>query len=162
MASAWLASTRAVVKAKKLANYGHTMMRKQGTCCLEKEIMQGTMRGARRRGRPHTAWMDNIKTWTGLTMEESVRMAEDRDKWRKYFHGVANPRIEDDWRTEQNRTYRYTRPRLRDARMKASVILNIHIISTCLYLHYIIIRCVIFQCGEVLFLEWKPNLTLAY
>jgi len=39
--------------------------------------MQGTMRGARRRGRPRTAWMDNIKTWTGLTMEESVRMAED-------------------------------------------------------------------------------------
>jgi len=23
--------------------------------------------------------MDNIKTWTGLTMEESVRMAEDRE-----------------------------------------------------------------------------------
>ena len=42
-----------------------------------------------------TAWMDNIKTWTGLSVEESVRMTEDRDKWRKYVHGVANPRIED-------------------------------------------------------------------
>jgi len=40
-------------------------------------------------------WMDNIKTWTGLAVEESVRMTEDRDKWRKYVHGVANPRIED-------------------------------------------------------------------
>ena len=50
------------VKARKLAYYGHTM-RKQGRC-LEKEIMQGTMPGARRRGRPRTAWMDNIKTWT--------------------------------------------------------------------------------------------------
>ena len=77
----------------KLAYYGHTM-RKQGSC-LEKEIMQGTMPGARRRGRPHTAWMDNIKTWTGLSVEESIRMTEDRDKWRKYVHGVANPRIED-------------------------------------------------------------------
>jgi len=48
------------VKARKLAYYGHTM-RKQGSC-LEKEIMQGTMRDARRRGRPCTAWMDNIKT----------------------------------------------------------------------------------------------------
>jgi len=39
--------------------------------------------------------MDNIKTWTGLSvMEESIRMTEDRDKWRKYVHGVANPRIE--------------------------------------------------------------------
>jgi len=24
-----------------------------------------------------------------------VRMTEDRDKWRKYVHGVANPRIKD-------------------------------------------------------------------
>jgi len=62
------------------------------------------MPGSRRRGRPRKAWMDNIKTWTGLTVEESVRMAEDRDKWRKYVHGVASRRIEDGYRTEQNRT----------------------------------------------------------
>ena len=88
------------VKARKLAYYDHTM-RKLGSC-LEKEIMQGTMPGARRRGRPRAAWMDNIKTWTGLPVEVSVRMTEDRDKWRKYIHGVANPRIENDY--EQNRT----------------------------------------------------------
>jgi len=29
------------------------------------------------------------------SVEESIRMTEDRDKWRKYIHGVANPRIED-------------------------------------------------------------------
>ena len=51
--------------------------------------------GARRRGRPRTAWMDSIKTWTGLSVEESIRMTEDMDKWRKYVYGVANPRIED-------------------------------------------------------------------
>jgi len=54
------------------------------------------MPGARRRGRPRTAWMDNIKRWTGLSVEESIRMTEDRDKWRKYVRGVDNPRIEDD------------------------------------------------------------------
>jgi len=32
------------------------------------------------RGKPRTAWIDNIKTWTGLTVEESIRMTEDRDK----------------------------------------------------------------------------------
>jgi len=61
--------------------------------------MQGTVPGARRRGRPRTAWMDNIKrwSWTGLSVEESVRMTtEDRDEWRKYVHGVANRRTEDD------------------------------------------------------------------
>jgi len=39
--------------------------------------------------------MDNIKTWTGLSVEESARMTEDRDKWRKYIHGAASPLIED-------------------------------------------------------------------
>jgi len=32
--------------------------------------------------------MDNIKTWTGMPVEESVRTTEDIDKWRKYVHGV--------------------------------------------------------------------------
>jgi len=81
------------VKARMLAYYDHTMS-KQGSF-LEKEIMQGTMPGACRRGRPRMAWVDNIKTWTGLPVEESIRMTEDTDKWRKYIHGVANPRIED-------------------------------------------------------------------
>ena len=40
-------------------------------------------------------YCDNIKSWTGLSVEESIRMTEDRDKWRKYVHGVANPRIEE-------------------------------------------------------------------
>jgi len=35
-------------------------------------------------------WMDNIKTWTGFSVEESVRRTDDRDKWRKYVLGVAN------------------------------------------------------------------------
>ena len=70
------------VKARKLAYYGH-IMRKQGNC-LEKEIMQGTISGVRRRGRPRMAWIDNIKSWTGLYVEESIRMTDDRDKQRKY------------------------------------------------------------------------------
>jgi len=56
---------------------------------MEKKIMQATMAVARRRERQRTAWMDNIKTWIGFTMEESMRMAEDRDKWR----GVINRQI---------------------------------------------------------------------
>ena len=69
--------------------------------------MQGTMPGARRRGRPRTAWMDNNKTWTGLPVEESIRMTEDRDKWRKYvqsMRGQPSDRGRLKNRTEQNRT----------------------------------------------------------
>jgi len=39
--------------------------------------------------------MDNINTWTGLPVEESIRTTENRNKWRKYVHGVENPQIED-------------------------------------------------------------------
>jgi len=63
--------------------------------------MQGTMPGVRRRGRPRMAWIHN-KSWTGLSVEESIRMTEERDKWRKYVHGVTNPRTET--AKEQNRT----------------------------------------------------------
>ena len=38
-------------------------------------------------GEEDHAQIDNIKTWTGLSEEESIRMTEDRDKWRKYVHG---------------------------------------------------------------------------
>jgi len=62
---------------------------------LEKDIMQGAMPDAPGRIRPRTAWIYNIKTWTGLLVEKSIRMIEGTDKWRKYVQGVANPRIED-------------------------------------------------------------------
>ena len=39
--------------------------------------------------------LDNIKMWTGLPVEESISMTGDRDKWKLYVHGVANPRTED-------------------------------------------------------------------
>ena len=41
------------------------------------------------------AWIDNIRIQDvdSLTAEESIRMT--RDKWRKYVHYVANPRIKD-------------------------------------------------------------------
>jgi len=29
-------------------------------------------------------------------VEESIRMTEDMDKWRKYVRGVVNPRIDND------------------------------------------------------------------
>jgi len=76
--------------------------------------MQGTMPGARKRGRQRTAWIDNINTWTRLSVEESIRMTEDRDKWRKYVHGVANvgPTLGSRTAKEQNRTTEPPLPRL--------------------------------------------------
>jgi len=57
--------------------------------------LPGERDNARNNARCTQARKDNIKTWTGLSVEESIVMTEDRDKWRKYVHGVANRRIED-------------------------------------------------------------------
>ena len=96
-------------KARKQAHCGHTM-RKYGSCLEKEMIMQGTMPGARRRGRPRTAWIDNIKTWTGLPAEESLNLTKYRDKWRKYIHGVVKQKsMRADWRKQQvlsNRCYK--------------------------------------------------------
>jgi len=71
-----------IVKARKPACYGHTV-RKQGSNCLEKEIMQGTMPGACRRGRPRTAWMDNINTWTGLPVGPWKNQSDQNDRGQR-------------------------------------------------------------------------------
>jgi len=56
--------------------------------------MQGTMPGEEDHARP--GWTTSRRGyWTGLPVEESIRMTEDIDKWRKYVHGVANPLVED-------------------------------------------------------------------
>jgi len=48
----------------------------------------------------HTDFNEDIRlmkalVWPVPSVEESVRMTEDIDKWRKCVHGVANPGIED-------------------------------------------------------------------
>jgi len=70
--------------------------------------MSGTMPGARRRGRPRTVWMDNIKMWTGLLVEESIRMTWDREIYGESTSMVW-PTL--GWRTAkvQNMTAIYTK-----------------------------------------------------
>jgi len=62
---------------------------------LERDNARNSVRCTQAR-KTSVAWIDNIKTWAGLPVEESIRMIQIRDRWRKYVHGVTNPRIEDD------------------------------------------------------------------
>ena len=81
------------VKARKLTYFGHVM--RSSSESLEKQIMQGTTPGSRKRGRRKTTWMDNIFQWTGFTLDKILVYTEDRARWRKLVHGVAKPRSED-------------------------------------------------------------------
>jgi len=60
----------------------------------ETEIMQGTLPGARTRGRPRTQGLDGQHQDVDRTPRGRVSQ-NDRDQWRKYVDGVANRRIED-------------------------------------------------------------------
>jgi len=82
------------VKARKLAYYGHTM-RKHGSC-LEKEIDNARNNARCTQLSKTTHGLHGQHKYVDRTpVEESIRMTEDRDKWRKYVHGGANSLIED-------------------------------------------------------------------
>ena len=68
-----------IVKGRKLQWYGH-VARSSG---LAKTILQGTVKGRRRRGMQRKRWEDNIREWTGLEFGKSQRAVENREKWRK-------------------------------------------------------------------------------
>ena len=64
-----------MIKKRILRWYGH-ISRSPG---MAKTILQGTMKGARKRGRQKKRWEDNIKTWTGMEFGDFLRAAEDRE-----------------------------------------------------------------------------------
>ena len=62
---------------------------------LEKGIMEGTLPGNRKRGRPKTAWIDNVTSWTGLKLEDTIRKVDNRSGSRTTIHSADYPRTED-------------------------------------------------------------------
>ena len=61
-----------MVKKRKVKWYGHTS-RSSG---MAKTVLQGTVKGARRRRRQKKRWEDNIKEWMGMGFGDSPRAAE--------------------------------------------------------------------------------------
>ena len=68
-----------IVKRRKLQWYGHV----SHSSGLAKTILQGTVKGGRRRGRQRKRCEDNICEWTGLEFDKSQRAVENRERWRK-------------------------------------------------------------------------------
>ena len=61
-----------IVKRRKLQWYGH-VSRSSG---LAETILQGTVKGGRRKGRQRKRWEDNMREWTGLEFTKSQRAVE--------------------------------------------------------------------------------------
>ena len=81
-------------KRRKLKWFGH-VTRGNG---LVKTVLQGTVRGQRKRGRQKKRWEDNITEWTGVKMGEAIRHAEDREGWRRLvFNSSLAPQRQPPW-----------------------------------------------------------------
>ena len=65
-------------KKRKLRWYGH-ISRSSG---MAKTILQGTVKGARRRGRQKKRWANNIKECRDMGFGDSLRAAEDSEGWK--------------------------------------------------------------------------------
>ena len=47
-----------------------------------KDLLEARIDEKRRKGRPRTMWMDNIKYWLNLSYKECIKNAQNREKWR--------------------------------------------------------------------------------
>ena len=68
-----------IIRKQKLKYYAH-VKRSKG---LENTIMEGAVAGNRKRGRPRTQWIDNIKEWMGMSAQDAGNMAKNRDVYRQ-------------------------------------------------------------------------------
>ena len=78
-----------LLKTKKLKYYGH--VRRHDS--LQKHLLEGRLEGIRPRGRPRTTWLDNIRQWTGLTLQQVLERSLKRDEWRV---NTLNPALLDE------------------------------------------------------------------
>lgn len=66
------------IKKRKVRFLGH-LLRHQS---LQKQLLEGMIKGKRKKGRQRLKWMDNITKWTHLSYADCAREAQDRDWWR--------------------------------------------------------------------------------
>lgn len=76
----------ATVKRRKLEYFGH-MLRGPKYELLQ-TIMKRKIEGKRRIGRKNLSWLRNIRTWSGLNVEELFRVASDREQYKELVDGL--------------------------------------------------------------------------
>ena len=83
------------INRRRLKYLGHAIRNPRTN--LMATVLQGRVESGRRRGRPITTYMSNIRNVTGLTLGEVVHRSRDRDDWRAVVarHGAATAGVGD-------------------------------------------------------------------
>jgi len=68
------------IQRRKLKYFGHVVRAEN----LSTDILHGRINGNRSRGRPKRRWSDDVKDWTGLSIQECITLAKDRAAWRSF------------------------------------------------------------------------------
>ena len=67
------------IRRRKLKWFGHTSRHNSTT----KIILQGMVEGSRKRGRPKRKYIDDVKEWTKMEIDDILLEVDNRDKWRR-------------------------------------------------------------------------------
>ena len=59
---------------------------------LEKDVMLGITAGARKKGKLHLQWMADIKSVTGLSVNDLNQLVKDRKKWHSLMNDIVKKR----------------------------------------------------------------------
>ena len=83
------------INRRRLKYLGHAIRNPRTN--LMATVLQGRVESGRRRGRPITTYMNNIRNVTGLTLGEVVHRSRDRDDWQAVVarHGAATAGVGD-------------------------------------------------------------------
>ena len=59
---------------------------------MEKDIMLGITAGPGKKGKPRMRWMDDIKSVTGLSVNDISQLVKDRKKWNSLVNNIVKKR----------------------------------------------------------------------
>ena len=82
-------SLEAITKMLKMRYFVHVMRAHQS---LEKDIMLGITGGAGKKGKPRMRRMDDIKSGTGLSVNDLNQLVKDRKTWTLLVNNIVKKR----------------------------------------------------------------------